>query len=534
MTHSHDRAVTGTGRTDRLSSVESALAGLWRQLLGATRVDGDSDFFALGGDSFRATQLATRASRRFGADLPVTLAFDRPTLGGQAALIASVAPAAATTGTEPASGRDEIALSTQQLEFLDWMAATEPPRDPGAVCTAVRIHEPFDAALLRRALDEITLRHEPLRTVCTREADGTLRLAVAASLPSRVEVVDAVGATPAEREQHAAGLARAERNRIGDLAADPLVRALVVRLAGDDFVLVLGVHHFVFDGWSLGVLLRELGLLYSAFRHGQGSPLRPLAQDHADYCAWTATEWDRNRPYWEHALAGAPRALVPFPGRTRTHRFSRRRHPFTAPAELWGRLRTAAQHQGCTAFMGAAACWTQVLAEWSGAEDIVLMSPVPGRTAPEHDALIGCLVQSLLLRVDASGRPGFAEQLARVRATLLQAAAHQFHAYHETAPKVPYPARIHYESWGGSPFFPGLRSEAYALPREQEELDWPSPGGEFDLSTPELIAEEQPDGSLDAAVVYNHHAFAPDTAAALARAFMAQVVAAAEPENAHA
>ncbi|MCP2312318.1 condensation domain-containing protein [Kitasatospora paracochleata] len=515
-----------------MSPTELALAALWRRLLGVPRIAPGDDFFALGGDSFRATRLAAQVERTFGVEAGATLAFDRPVLRGQAAWIEARTAAPAdmdrpAAATAPAG----VPLTTQQIEFLDWMAATTPPRDPGAICTAIRIREPFDPEVLRRALDALTDRHAPLRTVPTRDADGRLTVATADRLPADLAVVDAPGATAEERELAAVEAARAERGRVGDLVRDPLVRALVIRLAADDAVLVLSVHHFVFDGWSLGVLLRELGLLYSAFRTGAGSPLRPLPLDHDGYCAWTAERWRRNRPFWTAELAGAPRALEPFPGRRRTDRFSRRRHPFTVDAALADRLRLRARALGGTGFMAAAACWIGVLADWSGRTDLVLMSPVPGRTAAEHDALIGCLVQSLLLRVDVSGEPGFAEVLKRFRTTALAAADHQFHAYHETARQVPHPARIHYEAWGTGPFLPGLRSEPFPLPREQETLDWPTPGGEDDLSTPELIVEEQPDGSLAAAVVYNHHAFDPQTAARLADAFLARVEAAATAQE---
>ncbi|MFE0458771.1 condensation domain-containing protein [Kitasatospora sp. NPDC058965] len=506
------------------TATERALAGLWRRLLGVARVDRRDDFFALGGDSFRANQLAAQVQRTFGAPATATLAFDRPVLAGQAAWIDAHtdSPAAApdTAGTGP-----ELPLTTQQLEFLDWMAQTSPPRDPGAISTAIRLREPLAPGLLRRALDTVVRRHEPLRLLRARTPDGALRLGTAAELPAELELVTA------RDEAHAVELARAERERVGDLVADPLVRALLIRLDTSDAVLVLSVHHFVFDGWSLGVLLRELGLLISAFAAGRPDPLPPLALDHADYCAWTARQWERNREFWQQTLTGAPRALEPFPGRRPTDRFARRRHAFELPAELMAGLRLRARELGATPFMAVAACWSRVLVDWTGRTDLVLMSPVPGRTAAEHDALIGCLVQSLLLRVDADGADGFPALLARVRATALAAATHQFHAYHETAPLVPYPARIHYENWGSGPFLPGLRSEPFPLPREQQGLDWPTPGGGLDLSTPELICEERPDGSLSAAVVYNHHAFTPDTAARLATAFHAEVVAAAGPQE---
>ncbi|MEV4490019.1 condensation domain-containing protein [Micromonospora coxensis] len=513
------------------SPTESALATIWRRLLMVPTVERDDDFFALGGDSFRATQLANQVTGVFGVRADATLAFDRPVLTGQAAWIDAAARtsdgAHSTTTAHVEDQPATVPLSTQQREFLDWMYATEPARDPGAICTAIRIREPFDAQLLHRCLDLLTERHQPLRTVAEPQVAGRgVTLSTAEHLPPTVEVVTADGDTTEQRLAAATELARAERNRVGDLVRDPLVRALVIRIDHDDAVLVLSVHHFVFDGWSLGVLLRELGLLYSALRAGSAPPLRPLAMDYAGYCAFTAAQWDLNREHWKRVLHEAPRALTPFPGRRTGNRFSRRRHPFVIDGPLAARLRAAAQHHGGTPFMAVAACWSLALSQWSGATDIVLMSPVPGRIAPEHDALIGCLVQSLLIRVDISGAPDFGTMLGRVRASALDAANHQLHAYHETAPLVPYPARIHYESWGGAPLFPGLRSAAFPVPREQEDLDWPTPGGEDDLSTPELIVEERPDGSMHAAVVYNHHTFTAQTATDLAAAFHDQLAAA--------
>ncbi|WP_245651483.1 condensation domain-containing protein [Streptosporangium amethystogenes] len=494
-------------------STETELGALWRQVLRVPEVAPGDNFFELGGDSFRAAQLASLIGDRLGVPVTPALAFDRPELGGQARWIDDARASAAPAAAAPATGGG-AALSTQQEEFLHWMFESEPVRDIGSCATAIRIRDALDVSLLTRALEAVIARHEPLRTVVT--ASG--RVLVADELPPEVAEVAASGDTPSERERDAERIVWHERMRLDSVLRGPLVRALVVRVDEDDHVLVLAVHHFAFDGFSLGVMLRELGVVYSALRTGHPSPLRPLPVTYADYCAFAREQWPRNRAYWDRVLEGAPRALTPFPGRRDTALFSRRRHAFEIDVGLARGLRETAQARGATTFMAVAACWTWLLRQWTGMTDLVVMSPVPGRTAPEHEALIGCLVQSLVLRFDASGEPAYSELLDRVREVSVGAVTHQFHSYLETRLRVPFPSRIHYESFG-APHFPGLMSEAFPFPREQEGLDWAANPGELDLSAPELIVEEQRDGSMLAAVVYNHYGYDPETAAELAGAF---------------
>ncbi|GAA3042277.1 condensation domain-containing protein [Streptosporangium longisporum] len=497
-------------------STETELGALWRQVLRVPEVAPGDNFFELGGDSFRAAQLASLIGERLGVPATPALAFDRPELAGQARWIdgarrpAAPPPAAAAGG----AGGGGAALSTQQEEFLEWMFSGDPVRDIGSCATAVRIRDALDVPLLTRALETVIARHDPLRTVVT--ASG--QVMVADELPPEVDEAEARGDTLEERERDAERIVWHERMRLDSVLRGPLVRALVVRLDEDDHVLALAVHHFAFDGFSLGVLLRELGIAYSALRTGHPVRLRPLPTTYAAYCDAARARWPVNRPYWDRVLDGAPRDLTPFPGRRDTTLFSRRRHAFEIDADLARRLRETAQSRGATTFMAVAACWTWLLRQWTGLTDLVVMSPVPGRTAPEHEALIGCLVQSLVLRLDASGEPAYTELVERVREVSVGAVAHQFHSYLETRMRVPFPSRIHYESFG-APHFPGLLSEAFPFPREQEGLEWAANPGELDLSAPELIVEEQRDGSMLAAVVYNHYGYDPATAAELAEAF---------------
>jgi acyl-CoA synthetase (AMP-forming)/AMP-acid ligase II len=511
------------------TTTEISLSRLWRKVLSVPNAGANDDFFVLGGDSLRATQLTTLVAECFGVTMATSVVFDRPLLSSQAEWIDLVAASVDPGTDQGANGPAEIAnaspgLSASQEENLRWMYETSPPRDGGRVFTAVRIRAALDVLALRQSLAEIIRRHEPLRTTFTLRNGLIVGVGQAsdaqADRMAEVIEVSAQGHNAGEREEHARALAVEERMRPSDLTSDALVRALVIRLGPREHVLVTSVHHFVFDGESVGVFLRELAIVYSAFRAGADSPLPPLPMSYRDYCAWTRAQWARTRPFWEAGLAGAPTDLTPFPGRRATSHCVRRWHHFIVESPLATQLRGLAQASGASVFMAMAAWWTAVLAQWTGNRDLVLMSFVPGRTRPEHEALIGWLAQSLLLRIDAQGDPTFTELLARARKVTLEALDNQYYPSAEFAARVPYPTWLMYGSWGEGAHFGGLESEPFPLPHEAG-LDWPAPAGELNLRGPELEINERPDGSLASAMVYNVHAFDEHTIAGLTESFLA-------------
>lgn len=388
--------------------------------------------------------------------------------------------------------------------MLAWTWATGEPRDVGPISVGIRVRDELDPELLERALAEVVRRHEALRTVFDRDGAGVDRARVLAECPPVVTVA------AARDLAHAGELCRADRELRFDTGQGPLVRAMVASLAPDDHVLGLAVHHLVCDGASMGVLLRELGLAYAALRGGH--PLPPSVPDTAlrDFVAYTRQQWPVTLPHWHRVLDGAPANLVPFRGRQVATRLRSGQREVPLPAGLGAGLRRAAAAHGATPFMLIAACWAAALAERTGTHDIVLMSPVPGRTRPGSDLLIGCLSQSLLLRVDTSGAPGPAGLLARTRRVVLDALDHQHHPFVEFYLRHPGAAWLRVETWGGQAHLPGLESEPFDLPRALD-ADWPTPGGEPDLQSPELAVVEHPDGSLAGHLLYNHHAFPPST-----------------------
>ncbi|HLM44056.1 MAG TPA: condensation domain-containing protein, partial [Myxococcaceae bacterium] len=225
---------------------------------------------------------------------------------------------------------------------------------------------------------------------------------------------------------------RADAREGFDLERGPLFRARLLRLEAAEHVLLLCMHHIVSDGWSLGVLFRELGVLYGAYRRGEASPLEELAYQYADYALWQRRHLagevlEEQLSYWRGQLSAAP-ALLELPGdrprpAVQGHRGGLRGVLYGA--ELREELRGLARREGATLFMVLLAGFQMLLSRYAGQEDVVVGTPIAGRTRAEVEGLIGLFVNTLVLRTDLSGDPTFGELLRRVREVTLGAYAHQ-------------------------------------------------------------------------------------------------------------
>ncbi|MGW6706054.1 AMP-binding protein [Streptomyces sp. NPDC054956] len=518
---------------------ELRLAALWRRLLGRPVTDVASEFFELGGDSFRAVQLATGISGEFGVRASTALVFERPSLRSQAAWLdhpdrrptaADGAPAGPETGT--AVGTESvtpylaalraqphaIALTSQQENFFRWMAEA-PGRDAGAVTALFRVADRLEPETLGRALTEAVRRHPALRTRFEAAGEGIVRAVLDEEPRVRITLTRAPGATDAEVD----ALLLAERDRLTDLARDPMARLLVVSRSETDHVVLVAMHHMVSDGWSVGVLLADLGVFYSALRRGRSAPPARSGPGYAELVDWANAHWPGSRAHFGTALAGAPEAVEQFAGRREVDEVLTQAHEFAVPPALAGALRTRAAELGATPFLAVTAAWTGLLASRSGRPDLVVMTPVPGRPRPDAERTVGCFVQSLLLRVDASGGPGFAEMVDRLRRVYSEALDHQLYPFAEFSPSVPFAAWLRYEAWAAPAQLPGLACEPWELPRGST-VPWPLPGG--DRGVPELTVVEQPDGSLRCWLQYNALAFDLPVITELAAEFTATLTAA--------
>ncbi|HEX8276906.1 MAG TPA: amino acid adenylation domain-containing protein [Longimicrobiaceae bacterium] len=413
--------------------VEEVLAGIWAEVLHLETVGVRESFFALGGHSLLATQVVSRVRRALGVELPLRAVFEAPTVAGMAARVEQARREGAADMAPPLVPADRgrplpLSFAQERLWLLDQM---QPGDGVYTIPVALRLSGALDVDALRGALAEIVRRHEALRTVFERDGDGAVQVVrSAAGFELAAEDLSGVadGARPAALEARV----REEARRPFDLAAGPLFRALLLRAAADEHVLVLANHHAVADGWSMDVLSRELGALYAAFARGEASPLAPLPVQYADYAAWQRG-WlrgevlERQLDAWKSRLAGAPGLLELPTNRPRPAVQSHRgaAHDFRVPGETAGALQALSRREGATQFMTLLAAWQLLLARYGGQDDVVVGTPVAGRTRAELEGMVGMFVNTLALRGDLSGDPGFRGLLARVRETVLDAHLHQ-------------------------------------------------------------------------------------------------------------
>ncbi|MET0399063.1 MAG: non-ribosomal peptide synthase/polyketide synthase, partial [Longimicrobiaceae bacterium] len=441
--------LTGSGKVDRRAlpapegsaaaaayaaprtSTEVVLAGIWAELLGVERVGVHDGFFELGGHSLLAMRLVSRVRAVLGVEVPLRVVFDAQTVAELAERIeggAAAAPGLPPLVPAERGGPLPLSFAQQRLWFIDRL---EPGSAAYNMPSALRLRGPLDARVLERALGEVVRRHEALRTTFG-EAGGVPFQVVHPAGAARLEQADLSRLAAGEREAEARRLAGEEARRPFDLRAGPLVRTGLLRLGGDDHVLLPTMHHVVSDGWSMGVLFRELGALYAAFARGEPSPLPGLPVQYADFALWQRA-WlggevlEAHVAFWKRSLAGAPPLLELPLDRPRATGQSPRagRHHFALPRGVADGLRALSRAQGATLFMSALAGWQALLGRWAAGDDVVVGSPIDGRTQRETEGLIGFFVNMLALRAELGGDPTWRELLDRVRATALGAYAHQ-------------------------------------------------------------------------------------------------------------
>jgi NRPS condensation-like uncharacterized protein len=325
---------------------------------------------------------------------------------------------------------DPIPLSFAQ-ERLWFLEQLEPGSSVYNVCQAVRMRGTLDLAALEKSLNEIIRRHEILRTNFVA-VDGRAAQVVAPSRTIAVAVVDLSCWRDGTAEEELERRLHEESRRPFDFGRDLLMRALVVRTSATDHVLMLTMHHIISDGWSIGILFRELAALYTAHCKGEPSPLPELPIQFADFIQWERDTIDgasleKSLVYWKEQL-GRPLPSVNFPvdhprtvapmsrGAAQTMMLSR---PLTQALKALG------QQEGATLFMTLLAAFQVLLHRWTGQEDIVVGSVVAGRRKVELEKLIGFFVNTLVFRGDLRGNPTFRELLGQIRETCLAALAHQ-------------------------------------------------------------------------------------------------------------
>ncbi len=415
------------------NEIEESVAATWAEVLGVSQVGVQSNFFELGGHSLRATQVISRLNKRFGVELSLRSLFQAPTVAALAEKIAAVSGTESTEAVIPIARisrqGNHFPLSFGQLG-LWFFHRLNPGSAAYNIPTSLRLRGGVDIQALERTLTEIVRRHEVLRTTFSSAAGEPVQIIhppSAITLP----VHDLSFLPQHKREPEARKLVRVEMHQPFDLSTGPLLRAGLISFDIEEHVLLLTMHHIIFDVWSMGVLLREVVALYLAFAAGQASPLAELEIQYVDYAVWQR-EWltsevpKHQLSYWKQQLAD-PAVLNLPTDRPRPSRQSLRaaQLPFKLSKKLSDSLNALSRREGVTLFMTLLAAFQTLLHRYTGQDDILVGAPVTGRSRAETENLIGFFVNTLVLRSDLSGNPAFIDLLHQVRETTLQAQAHQ-------------------------------------------------------------------------------------------------------------
>lgn len=328
----------------------------------------------------------------------------------------------------PRSGPLPLSCAQQRLWFLEQL---EPGNTAYTFAFGLRFAGELNVTTLEAALNELRRRHEILRTTFPGgQEEPVQHVAPPAPVPLPIESLEAV--PEGERLSEAHRRAAAKAHQPFDLAQGPLLRPSLLRLAGDDHVLLLVIHHIIFDGWSAGIFVQELAAIYNAFLSGQASPLMELAIQYGDFACWQH-QWlqgervRRQLDYWRRQLGGNPPMLELPTDRPRPASASFRGacHPFLIPAPLADRLRELAQREGATLFMILLAGFKALMHISTGQRDLIIGTAIANRNQAKIEGLIGLFLNTLALRTSLEGGPTFRELLGRVREVTLEAYANQ-------------------------------------------------------------------------------------------------------------
>jgi amino acid adenylation domain-containing protein len=413
--------------------VEEVLAGIWSEVLKLDRVNPAESFFNLGGHSLLATQLISRVKNAFGVGMPVSSLFEEPTVRGFAAMIEKQIKAGQTDSLQPILPTPEqpdypLSFAQYRLWFLNEL---EPESSAYNMPLALRLTGDLNMSALQKSFDEIRRRHEILRATFV-VSDGKPRQVISAFRPEAIPVVDLEALPPSETERQMRRLVNAESRRPFDLYAGPLMRTLLLKLSESDHVLVFTIQHIVSDGWSIGILTKELQLLYEAFCENKPSPLQELPIQYRDFAHWQqqlleGRVLESQLTYWKERLANTP-PMLDLPTdrpRTATRSSQGAGHAYAIDEDTTEALKRLSKKESVTLYMILLAAFKLLLHRYTGQAVISVGAPTAGRNQSEIEHLIGFFVNTLILQTDLSGDLSFRRLLARVRETAIGAYANQ-------------------------------------------------------------------------------------------------------------
>ncbi|WP_259779431.1 non-ribosomal peptide synthetase [Aestuariispira ectoiniformans] len=424
------RADLSTGYEAPRTAVEELLAGIWSDVLDIPQIGVSDDVFALGAHSLLVTRVVSLIRRQLSVDIALREVFESPTV---AALARRVEAAQSGDGevearltVQPRPDRLPLSFAQERLWFLDQLSVT------GAAYNmpiALRLEGRLEMAALEAAFAGLVARHETLRTRFTAGPAGQPEQHVDAPGAVCFDHRDLSGET--DPDAAARALIDVEAVRSFDLAEEQPLRVLLMRLGADRHVLLVTLHHIAADGWSLGVVVRDLTALYAEAVGGPAAALPGLPVQYADYALWqrdrlSGARLDAELDWWRGRLEGAPVLDLPTDRpRPPVQDFAGATIPVHLPVELMDGLSALSRREGATLFMTLLASFSVLLGRHAGQEDVVVGAPIANRTRAETEDLVGFFVNTLALRTELSDDPDFVTLLGRVRDETLAAYQHQ-------------------------------------------------------------------------------------------------------------
>ncbi len=412
--------------------VEEMLAAIWSNLLKEDVIGVNDNFFEIGGHSVLATRVISRVRESFRVNLQLRTLFESPTIAGLAEQIQlAMNSGEATAAPLTRVSRDQelpLSFAEQRLWFLDQL---EPGKAVSNIPAAVRLFGKLNIDSLRESIEKVISRHENLRTTF-KSIKGRPARIISDAVSLNINIIELDERNEATRETRLAQLINEEAARPFDLAAGPLLRVSLVRLATEDHVLFLTMHHIISDGWSVGILINEIATAYEALCADKQTALADLPIQYADFACWQRERLQGNEleaalAYWKQQLSEGNEPLDlpldrPRP-QAQTHRGATL--SFTIAPEILDQLKSLARKESATLYITLLAGFQTLLHRYTGQPRISVGSPISGREQAETEAIIGCFVNTLVMRADLSGNPTFREALGRARETALGAYAHQ-------------------------------------------------------------------------------------------------------------
>ncbi|KAB8318928.1 amino acid adenylation domain-containing protein [Tolypothrix campylonemoides VB511288] len=511
------------------NATEEVLAAIWAQVLGLERVGMHDNFFEFGGNSLLATQVISRIRQRFDVEIPLRLLFETPTIAGLANAITSLS--FPTERSANANGHQStnvlkhqtipqlterhsvpLSFAQQRVWFLEQM---EPNSAAYLIPIAQRLQGLLNVGVLQQSLDAIVAHHEALRTNFIASDDGTPIQVISAPRSVELKVIDLTHEHASNQEEQVQCLLNQEAQRPFDLTSDLMLRATLLQIDHQEHILLLVMHHIASDGWSMGILWQQLAAVYQAFLNGLANPLPTLPIQYADFAVWQR-QWlsgevlSEQLDYWKTQLAGATTVLElptdkPRP-RVQTYRAAMQ--SLMLPQTLAASLSALSRQEGITLFMTLLSAFGTLLHRYTGQEDILIGSPVAGRTRTEIEQLIGFFINTVVLRIDCSAHPSFGSLLNRVRQMALGAYAHQDMPFEklveELQPERDTSRNPLFQVWFNMLNLGDMQVELPGL--VVEPISIPEAASKFDLN---LYVTEQQQG-IQLELVYNADLFAPE------------------------